>query len=43
LIVYADAPQHDVARGKVLETAVLERAKAAGVALQFILLPLTTF
>jgi hypothetical protein len=43
LVIYADAPQHDVARGKVLETTVLERAKAAGVSLQFLLLPLTTF
>jgi len=43
LVVFADAPQHDVARGKIGENATLAKAKAAGVALQFLLLPLTTF
>jgi hypothetical protein len=43
LVMFADAAQHDVARGKVVETTVLARAQNLGVPLQFILLPLTTF
>jgi hypothetical protein len=43
LVVFGDAPQHDVVRGKVGEAATLAKAQSAGVPLQFILLPLTTF
>ncbi|MEI8094144.1 MAG: vWA domain-containing protein [Spirochaetales bacterium] len=43
VVVFADAAQHDVARGKLGETATLARVNEAGVTLQFILLPLTTF
>jgi hypothetical protein len=43
LVVFADAPQHDSPRGKVTEAQVLAKAKARGVGLKVILLPLTSF
>jgi hypothetical protein len=43
IVVFADAPQHDTPRGKVTEAQVLAKAKAKGVELKVILLPLTAF
>lgn len=43
LVVFGDAPQHDSPRGKVLESAVTARAKALGVDVQTVLLPVTPF
>jgi len=43
LVVFGDAPQHDSPRGKVLESQVTARAKALGVEVQTVLLPVTPF
>ena len=43
LVVFGDAPQHDSPRGKILESDVLARIKAANVSVQTILLPVTNY
>lgn len=43
VVVFGDAPQHDSPRGKVLESQVTARAKALGVEVQTVLLPVTPF
>lgn len=43
LVVFGDAPQHDSPRGKLLESEVVARARASGIDIQTILLPVTPF
>lgn len=43
LVVFGDAPQHDSPRGKLNESDVLARIKAAGVSIQTVLLPVTDY
>ena len=43
LVVFADAPQHDSPRGKLLETDVLARIHAAGVSVEVVMLPVTSY
>lgn len=43
VVIFGDAPQHDSPRGKVLESEVTARAKALGIEVQTVLLPVTPF
>lgn len=43
IVVFGDAPQHDSPRGKLNESEVLSRLAAANVALQSVMLPVTSF
>ena len=43
IVVFGDAPQHDSPRGKVKESDVLARLREAGIAIQTILLPVTSY
>jgi len=43
MVVFGDAPQHDSPRGKLAESEVLSRLVSAGVDLQLVMLPVTSF
>ena len=43
LVIFGDAPQHDSPRGKLKESEVLSRIAEAGVGLQTIMLPITSY
>jgi len=43
LVVFGDAPQHDSPRGKIKESEVMARVRAAGIAVQTVLLPVTNY